>query len=281
MGAVARGALALLVLTLLSGCVAMPSPGETFVMVVKRIPSTRQELQVHPGLSLALERGVSRDEVQAGRLVNAGCYVESSQTDRWISRRHGFTLLPPGVAVAEGDIIEVAAEEADASDGPLARFYGRFVQSVAASAADHFPYKYSVSGKALRCDPVRADGHMRVEVYGPAHFWDFDQTAAEAQRNRQISDEDLRKGRIAMGECSPGVDSWALWKVRLPADLQVAPGDYLEATAGADEAPRSTGPLSVALRRVAEPPKSDFIRTQGRLTVACSAHAADVGASAK
>jgi hypothetical protein len=279
-----RGFLAVAVAALgvlMSACVAMPSPGERFVMVVKRIPSTRQELQVHPGLSLALERGVSREDVQSGRLVNSGCYVESSQTDHWIARQHGFTLLPPGLAVAEGDILEIAAEEADATDGRFARFYGRFVQRTAPQVADFFPYKYSPSGKAFRCDAVRADGRMRVQVYSVAHFWDFDLTAAEAERNRQISDDELQQGRIAMGECSPGVDSWALWKVRLPTGLGVGPGDYLEAMAGADEAPRSLGPLSVALRKVAEPPKSDFIRTQGRLTVGCGAHAAGVAGGGK
>jgi hypothetical protein len=69
--------------------------------------------------------------------------------------------------------------------------------------------------------------------------------------------------------------------VRLPAGLRVAKGDYLQAKVGATEAPRSSGPLSVALRKVAEPPKSDFIRTQGRLTVGCGAHAAGVAGGGK
>jgi hypothetical protein len=266
---------------LLSGCVAMPATGERFVMVVKRIPETRQQLQEHPGLSLALERGVSREDVVSGRLVVSGCYVESSQTDHWIARRHGFALLPPGLSVAPGEIIEIAAEEADGTDGPFARFHGRFVQKMALREADLFPYKYSPSGKAFRCDAVTGNGRMRVEVYSAAHFWDFDQAAGEAFRNRQISDEDLRLGRIAMGECSPGVDSWAIWKVRLPGDLSVKPGDYLEATAGADEAPRSLGPLSIASRKIAQPAPSDFVRTQGRLTVGCSARAVDVAGGGK
>lgn len=274
-----RGALVLggvLLALLLSACVAMPASGERFVMVVKRIPETRQQLQEHPGLSLALERGVSREDVVSGRLVVSGCYVESSQTDHWIARRHGFTLLPPGQPVAPGEIIEIAAEEADGTDGPFARFHGRFVRKMAPREADFFPYKYSPSGKAFRCDAATGDGRMRVEVYSAAHFWDFDQAAGEAYRNRQISDEDLRLGRIAMGECSPGVDSWAIWKVRLPGEWRAKPGDYLEVAAGADEAPRSLGPLSIALRKIAQPPASDFVRTQGRLTVGCSAHAVDV-----
>jgi hypothetical protein len=240
-------------------------------MVVTRVPATRQELQRHAGLSLALERGVSREMVKSGRLVYAGCYFENADPGAYVRLRHGYVLLPEGSPAMSGDIIEIAAEAADSIDGPFARFYGKYLGRSLGQIADYFPYKYSVSGKAFQCEDVAPNGRMRVEVYGVAAYWDFDLASAEANRNRQITDEDLRLRRIAMGECSPGVDSWVRWKVRLPDGLTVKKGDYLEAIAGAEESPGSAGPLSQALRKVAKPAKAEFIKTQGSLTVDCSA----------
>jgi len=261
----------LTLVALLSACALTPPVGKRFVMVVTRVPATRQELQYHAGLSLALERGVSREMVKSGRLVYAGCYFENAEPGAYVRLRHGYVLLPEGAPAKGGDIIEIAAEAADSTDGPFARFYGEYLGRSLGQMADYFPYKYSVSGKAFQCEDVAPNGRTRVEVYGVAAFWDFDLASAEASRNRQITDEDLRLGRIAMGECSPGLDSWVRWKVRLPDGLAVKKGDYLEAIAGAEESPGSTGALSLALRKVAGPAKAEFIKTQGSFTVACSA----------
>jgi len=260
----------LLAAMLLSGCTVVPSPGERFVMVVTEIPTERQQLERHPGLSLALRRGVSREDVTSDRLVIAGCYLEHEKIGSWVNSRHGYVLLPQSVSLEKGDVIEIAAEGADAA---YIRFFGRYLHKAAAGEADYFAHRSSVSGKALRCGEVTSDGRMRVEVYGTAAYWDYDQAAAEASRNLQITNEELRMRHIAMGECSPGVDSWAIWKVRIPKGLELKKGDYIEATAGAYEAPRSLGPLSETIRKVAEPPKEDFIITQGSYTVGCGARA--------
>lgn len=255
---------------LLSGCTVAPSPGERIVMVITKIPTKRQQLERHPGLSLALRRGISRDDVSSDRLVIAGCYLEHEKIGNWINSRHGYVLLPKSVSLEKGDVIEITAEDADEA---YIRFFGRYIRKVAVGETDYLAHKYSVSDKELRCGEVSSDGRMQVEVYGTAAFWDYDLAAAEASRNLLISDEELHRGRIAIGECSPGVDSWAIWKVRIPEGMDLKEGDYIEATAGAHEAPRSLGSLSKAIRKVAEPPKEDFIMTQGRYTVDCAARA--------
>ena len=239
-------------------------------MVVTRIPEQRQDLQNHPGLSLAVEQGVTREDVNAGRLVVSGCYEEEAIQSLGAGRRHGHVLLPEGVSVAPDDIIEVDVVGAEQG---TARYFGRYVQKSAAGEQGYFPYRYSVSGKAFRCGAVSPEGRMRVEVYSTAKSWDYDFAKAEALRNEQIDDRELEQRRIVIGECSPGVDSWAIWKVRLPAGLDVEVGDYLEAVAGSYEASRSHGPLSQALRKVAAPPGDEFIQTQGRSTVSCKATA--------
>jgi len=258
-------------MTFLSSCVIMPSRGDHFVMVVTRIPTQRQHLQYHPGLSLALKRGVTREDVKSGRLVISGCYDEKEIHSPGTGRRHGFSFIPEGVTIDRGDIIEIVAEEADGTHFAYARFFGRYIKKYNTNETDYFPYKYSVSGKEFRCGKVSPNGVMQVEVYSTAKYWDYDLVKAEGIRNDQIGDKELEQTRIAIGECSPGVDSWAIWKVRIPSGLDVKVGDYIEAIAGSYETPRSLGPISEAVQKVATPPKEDFIRTQGRYTVDCKA----------
>ncbi|ANJ66392.1 hypothetical protein A9404_02465 [Halothiobacillus diazotrophicus] len=114
---------------------------------------------------------------------------------------------------------------------------------------------------------------MRVEAFSLLHTWDYDAAKAEENRNSFITDNELRQGRIAIGECSPGTDSWMHWKVRLPPNLIVRPGDYLEAIAGSNEAPRSTGPISQAVCRIKTPEPKYFNHTQGSRTIRCDAPA--------
>jgi hypothetical protein len=265
------------VLPLLSGCESVPAPDTRFVMVVKAVPSNRQALQGSPGLSLALARGVTREDVSSGRLVTSGCYIRpsSGQPDPPLGRRFGYTLLPAGLTLERGATITVKAEgaqEADGSAGPFGRFFGRYVQRFKATEADFFTNEYLV-GKGFWCRPVSSTGDLDVAVILPVPYWDFDFAQAEAGRHSGIRDEELAARRIAVGECATGVDSWARWTVRLPDGLDVKAGDYLEVLAGAREGSTDAGPVSTALRRVAEPPKSAFIRTQGRDTVGCAAPA--------
>ena len=266
-----RALIAMALTSLLCACATTPSVGEHFVMVVKSLPGKRQQLQFHPGLSLAVERGVSRQEVKSDRLLIASCASES-ENGHSLKRRHGYVLLPEGVVVARYAIIEVAAEEADSTDGPYARYFARYLRHSSATDEDFIPDKYSVTGKEFRCGAVSPEGIMRVQAYWPVKYWDYDLAVAEAARNSQITDEDLERGRIAMGECSPGVDSWARWKVRIPDHMSIKVGDYIEAAAGVSEG-YQTGSLAKAIRKVAKPPKDDFIRTQGSDTVGCGARA--------
>jgi hypothetical protein len=243
-------------------------------MVVRKIPSRRQDLQDSPGLSLALARGVTRKDVTSGRLVRTGCYFQNPSTPS-NARRFGFTLLPAGMKLDQGTTIVVAAEEADRTDGPFARFFSRYIQPFNASQGDYFNDEY-VLGNAFRCRPVSSVGETEVAIISTVNYWDFDLANSELSRNNEIRDDELQTGRIAMGECSPGVDSWALWNVRIPESLHVNVGDYVEAIAGSYSRSTSVGPIPTAIRKVAAPQSSELIRTQGRDTVSCYAHAEPV-----
>lgn len=259
----------LLMATFLSACQSLPSRGESFVMKINSIPTTRIQLQERPELSLALKRGVTRNDVTSSRLVLSHCYIENETPLQ--SLRFGATLLPEDVTVKPGDIIEITAEEASSGDIPFSRFFGRYV-GMATSTPSNF-FSHDNWQNLFRCGPVSPSGTMRVEVISFAHYWDFDFAQAEESRNSGINEEELRNGRIATGECSPGVDSWARWKVRLPPGLDAKIGDYLEATAGSIEGTTSTGPISEAVCKVVPPGKEHFVKTQGSDTISCKAPA--------
>lgn len=258
-----------LVAIALSACQPLPPRGGNFVMVVKSIPTTQIQLQERPELSLALLRGVTRNDVTTGRLVLTHCYIQNDAPLN--SRRFGFTILPEGTMVKARDIIEIAAEEPVGGVIPFSRFFGRYVGTSTSMESDFF--SHGTWDNLFRCGSVSPSGVMRVEVISLAHYWDFDFARAEELRNSGIGAEELRNGRIVVGECSPGADSWAVWKVRLLPDMEVKVGDYVEAKAGSSENSISEGPISEAVRKVVPPGKEHFVMTQGRYTVGCDAPA--------
>ena len=257
----------LLVATVLSACQPLPPRGGNFVMVVKSIPTKQIQLQERPELSLALLRGVTRNDVTSGRLVLSHCYIQNDAP--LTSRRFGFTILPEGTKVKARDVVEIAAEGLIDGDMLFSRFFGRYVGTSPSTSSDYF--SHGTWENLFRCGSGLPSGAMRVEVISFAHYWDFDFARAEASRNSGISAEELRNGRIVVCECSPGVDSWAVWKVRLLPDMNVKVGDYIEAIAGSSEGSISEGPISAAVRQVVPPSKEHFVKTQGRYTVSCDA----------
>ncbi|KAF0189278.1 MAG: hypothetical protein FD168_1125 [Desulfobulbaceae bacterium] len=259
----------LLAAAALQACQSLPSRGEHLIMEIRSIPTTRVSLQERPELSLSLMRGVTRNDVTSGRLAFSHCYLENELP--LSNLRFGVTLLPEGTKVKPGDIIEIVAEEAVGGKIPFSRFFGRYLAAATSSPSDFF--SHGAREHSFRCGPVSPSGNMRVEVVSFAHYWDFDFAQAEESRNSGINAEELHDGRIAIGQCSPGVDSWATWKVRLPPELTVRKGDYIEAIAGSQENSTSVGPISEAVRKVAPPDKKYFIKTQGSNTISCDAPA--------
>ncbi len=263
----------LLFVALLPACSTFPEQGDHFVMVVTHIPTEYHQLQYHPGMSLALKRGVTKEDVWSGRLVSSGCYDEKETHNPGTDRRHGFSFIPEGTAVKKGEIIEVKAEEAEGKHFQYARFFGRYSKKHIPKESEYFPYKYSLSGKEFRCGTVSPEGDMLVEVYNRVEPWYYSLAKAEESRNNQIGEEELKQGRIVVGKCSPGVDFLLFWKVRIPHDLEVKVGDYIEAIAGPYEQSFLSGPLSKAVQKIPPPDKKALVETYGLQTINCNAHA--------
>jgi hypothetical protein len=262
--------LIILILACLSGCSHHPVYGKKFVLQVIGIPASRQAIEDSPGLNLAIQNGMSTEQMKEGRLLKTGCYIESSANKNSV-RRFGFTLIPENIELKEGDTILISAEEAGEGNGEYDSFFGKYIKKYNALESDYFEYQYSNTGKAFRCTPISENNQMTVEIYSKVKFWDYELAEAEIIRNKLISDEELAEGRIVSGECSPSVDSWYFYNVRIPEKMNVKPGDYIEAVAGAPSTSYKTGNVSLAIRKIVKPPKSDFIYTHGRLTVDCLA----------
>jgi len=269
-----------------SGCTTTPSPGERIVLTVTEIPRERYQLEHNPALSLAIKRGVTRADVTSKRLMIAGCY--EPRPDGSTYYRQVLSLIPLGITLKSGNIFQTSAEKARIDKWSNLSF-GRFIKFSQASDKDFFPHKYAISNKAYRCDETLPEGIVSVQAYFVVEGYLFDDAFAEAKRNNQITDEELTQERIAIGDCAIGLESWAVWKVRLPSGLQVGAGDYLEAIAGSHEGPSSTGPLSTAVRKVMKPPIDDFVASIGRgdftlspqgyptpYKVSCSAHSTPI-----
>lgn len=268
---------------LASGCTTTPVPGERIVLTVTEMPHERHQLEHNPALSLAIKHGVTREDVTSKRLMIAGCY--ESRPDGSTYYQQVLSLIPLSVTVKGGDIFQTSVENAQL-DKRSSLSFGRYIKASQASDADFFPYKYAISNKAFRCDKTLPEGIASVQAYFVVEGYLFDDAFSEAKRNNQITDEELTQGRIAIGDCAIGLESWAVWKVRLPSGLKVGVGDYLEAIAGSYEGPSSTGPLSIAIQKVMKPPIDDFIASVGRgdftlsprgypvqYKVSCNAHA--------
>lgn len=254
----------------LSGCGLAPKEGENITLKINAIPTSRQAIEYRPGLNLAIQQGVSREQMKAGKLFITGCYIEKPPQNTW-NRRFGFTVVPDDVNLNEGDTLVIAAQAADEREGRYARFFGVYQNNYQALDSDYFEYEYATSGKAFSCKDVSENGLMKVEVYSKVHYWDYDFAVAEIARNKLISDDELRQGRIAEGVCSPGVDSWAYYNIRIPENMNVELGDYVEVLAGATSRSIRTGNVSSLIRKIRQPAQSEFIHTQGSMTVSCKA----------
>lgn len=250
-----------------AGCVSTPAPGETFVAQIVRIPTTRAGLEFDPALSLAVRRGVTREQVQAGRLRRVDCHADSAGGGYL---RHGFVLMPAASPLAEDQVVELAAEPVPDFQQPYARFFGTDPVALPAPPPDAY-YSDRYRDPLVRCTGPDAGGRMRVQVGSKAATWDYDFARAEVARGAWLSDADIRAGRIAVGECATGVESWAEWNLRVPPGMRLAPGDTVEAIAGDHEKSLGVGPPARILRRVGPPRAEDRMRTAGHLRVRCAA----------
>lgn len=248
-------ALALVAVGLLVGaCQSTPGPGSETRAQVTELPAQRGDLRGgHRYLHPALRAGVTRADLEAGRLVRGECAEPDAgrpQGRRWV----GVTaLLPAGTPVTLRSLIEV---DTAGDAGPLR--HGRYRgPGPALDATTGFATEPGGERLAVWCRPpgAAAGSALRVLVRGTVPAWEHAFAVAEMQRHDRFSDADFAQGRVAVVRCQLKVvdgGDWHApdWLARVPPGLALRPGDVVRLRAGAVEGSTDTDPEPQVLARV-------------------------------
>lgn len=240
--------------TLLAACQTTPSPGsETRAQVTER-PASRDALRGgYLFLQPALQAGVDRATVEAGRLVRGECAEpdpSAPQGRRWI----GVTaLLPAGVQAAPRSLIDV---DAPGQTGRLRHAVWR-AAGPALDARTGFPTDAVGDRLAVWCRaaPDAPASRLRLRVSGPVSAWEHDFAVAERARLARFSDADFAAGRVAVLRCQLKVidgGDWyqPVWLARVPDGLALRVDDVVRLRAGATEGSKDTGPEPQVIARL-------------------------------
>lgn len=251
--------------TLLAACQTTPSPGSETRAQVTETPRSRDDLRGgYLFLQPALQAGVDRATVEAGRLVRGECAEPepgASPGRRWIG---ATVLLPAGVQAAPGSLIDV---EVTGQRGRLRHGVWR-AAGPALDARTGFPTDATGDRLAVWCRGASdaPAGTLRMRVWGPVPAWEHDFAVAERARLARFSDADFAAGRVAVLRCQLKVidgGDWHQpeWLARVPEGLALRVGDVVRLRSGATEDSRDTGPEPQVIARL------DGVRAPGGLAV--------------
>lgn len=249
-----HGAALVAMAVLVSACQTTPRAGSETRAQVTDLPAQREQLRggyrhLHP----ALRDGVTRAELDAGRLVRGEC-AEPDPTQpqgrRWI----GVTvLLPANSQAAPRTLIEVDTRDAS---GPMR--HGRYLGPLPAlNATTGFATEPGSDRLAVWCHRpgVAARQVLQVVVRGTVQGWEHAFATAEWLRHDRFSDADFAAGRVAVVRCQLKMadgGNWHTpdWLARVPPGLRVGTGDVVRLRVGAEEGSRDSGPEPQVLARM-------------------------------
>ncbi|HSX95269.1 MAG TPA: hypothetical protein VLG41_20255 [Hydrogenophaga sp.] len=249
--------LALALCAALAACETAPRAGsQTQAQVLDVVKDRHAVRDGHPELYAALRAGVTRRELDEGRLVEGECGVPDGAQPSGM-RWHTMTvLLPPGVRLPSGSVADVRELRAawPAPDGSVpARLHGVYESTATvlgdAGAAALGPRP------GTRCQvPDAPSGRWRVALRGPVPAWAFDFAEAGLRRLDALRDSDLAAGRVLRLGCQlkvlDGGDWYApVWVATAPDTLRLKPGEVVRLRAGAEAGSKDTGPPAEVLER--------------------------------
>lgn len=244
-----RAALAAATTVLLAACQTTPPPGRELTAQVLSLPAQRSSLgggyrELHP----ALRAGVTRAEVEAGRLVRGRCVEPDAAGER--AAFAVTTLLPPGTVPAPMmDVRTAAGVRPDAVGARTLQQHGQYLAPVAMPAPDEPPRCRAAGG---------AEGVMRIEVTRRIEAWEHDFAAAELARHDQFVEADFAaRAVVELGCRVEALGDRAFmqvrWFARLPAGMTLGAGDTVRLVAGAAEDSKEAAPLARILGPAARP----------------------------
>ncbi|MFP8834081.1 hypothetical protein ACLIJR_07405 [Hydrogenophaga sp. XSHU_21] len=245
--------LALLALTL-SACETAPRAGmETRAQVMEVFTDRNAVRDGYPDLFAAIRAGVTRKDLEDGRLIRTECAVPDATAPlghRWFTLT---TLVPADARPPRGAFIHIRGARGPWPDTPTARAtrlhgtYAGLAEGAAAPAGS--------SETPTLCQPAgQPAGQWRVKVVGPMSAWNFDFAQAALQRQAVLRDEDFAAGRVVRLGCQlkvvDGGDWYApTWVARAPDAMALKPGDVVRLRAGAESESKDTGPPAEVLER--------------------------------
>lgn len=248
----AKGTLAATV-AWLAGCQITPPIGSTTTVQVLSIPAQRSSLGGgYRDLHAALRAGVTRADVELGRLVLGECVEADPAGDGRQVPLTVTTLLPAGMAwplATPVDVVTASGVTPDVDGVRPTRQHGRFLGPAPGVVGDALP----------RCRLEGAGpGVMRVALRLRVQAWQHDFAAAELARHDRFSDSDFAARSVVEVGCRVEAlgdkDFMRMrWFVRRPPDMILATGDVIRLRAGASEDSKEAGPPAQILGPAARP----------------------------
>jgi hypothetical protein len=239
---------ALLASLLLAGCETAPRAGTETTAQVLDVVSDRHSLRDgHAELHPALRAGVTRADLEAGRLVQGECALPDATQPRGLRWHTLTTLLPAGTPPATTGLLDVRDPQgAWPATGaqPPPRLHGRYVGPAPAAADPQAP--------TLCQPPGLPAGQWRIKLRGPLPAWMFDFAQPALQRMAAFSDADFASGRVLRLGCQLKVadgGDWYVptWIARAPDGLPLQRGDVVRLRAGAEANSKDAGPPAEVL----------------------------------
>ncbi len=243
-----RTVTALLLAAALAGCETAPRAGtETTAQVLAVVSDRHNVRDGHAELHPALRAGVSRADLEAGRLVQGECAVPDTTQPRGLRWHTLTTLLPTGTPAAPGGRVDLSDPQgAWPVTGPHtpSRLHGRYVGLAPAASDPQAP--------TLCHPPELPAGQWRMKLRGPLPAWMFDFAQAGLQRLAAFSDADFASGRVLRLGCQLKVadgGDWYVptWIARAPEGLRLKSGDVVRLRAGAEADSKDAGPPAEVL----------------------------------
>ncbi len=239
---------ALLAGLLLAGCETAPRAGTETTAQVLHVVSERHNLRDgHAELHPALRAGVTRADLEAGRLVHGECAMPDATQPRGLRWHTLTTLLPPGTPTAPGGWVDLRDPQGAwpaTGPHPPPRLHGRYVGQAPAAADPQAP--------TLCHPPGPPAGQWRMKLRGPLPAWMFDFAQPALQRLAAFSDAEFASGRVLRLGCQLKVadgGDWYVptWIARAPEGLRLKAGDVVRLRAGAEADSKDAGPTAEVL----------------------------------
>lgn len=233
----------------LAACQSAPRVGsETQAQVLEVVRDRHQLRDGHPELYAALRAGVTRRELEDGRVLQGECAMPDPSQPQGLRWHTLTTVAPQDLRLPRGSLIKVENAQGawpTRTQVPPPRLHGRFLGSAPAAP----------SPTMCQDDGARS-GQWQMALRGPVPAWAFDFAQPALARLDSLSQDEMDAGRVLRVGCQlkvlDGGDWYApVWIARSAPGLHLQAGEVVSLRTGAAVDSKQTGPLAEVLARAA------------------------------